>query len=439
MHVLDSRLRSQRGLVMALVALLAVVLLGFAALAIDSSHIEGAAQQLQAAADSAALAAAAKLSGESSASGGSYPLTRAAAVSLAARNSAAGAGVMVDANSGNSASGDVVVGTWDGAADSFTPTTVSPNAVRVTARRTTESSGGALSTIMGGLFGAGEAQVSRSATATCTPPSAPMIVVLDPSATGALQLKGNASVDAGAGSVQVNSSAACGIKLGGSTRLTAASVQVVGHACYSGSSLVGNLEDESDPVPDPLAFILPGTAGWSALKNSMAKPAGANGQITSSGTFSPGYYPRGLSINNSVSVTLSTGTYLFGGGFTTLGGATVRGTNVTILLDEGATLSLGGGSSVWLTPPSSGSLQGLVLMAHRGTSSATALDFGGNGTISIEGSIYAPAAGIAFGGTGSMQSFGQVVCNLLAQSGNSRITGAHVVPTSGGGGVTLVH
>ena len=47
MQLHHDRLRSQRGSVLALVALLAVVLLGFAALAIDSSHVEGAAQQLQ--------------------------------------------------------------------------------------------------------------------------------------------------------------------------------------------------------------------------------------------------------------------------------------------------------------------------------------------------------------------------------------------------------
>lgn len=438
MHVSHDRLRSQRGSILAIVALLAVVLLGFAALAIDSHHIEGAAQQLQAAADSAALAGAAKLSDESSSSGGSYPLTRAAAVNLAAHNTAVGTGVQVDANAGNSGSGDVVVGTWDDSTKVFTPTTLSPNAVKVTARRTSGSTGGPLTTILGGIFGAGQADVSRSSIATCTPPAAASIVVLDPSAAGALSLSGNGSLDAGSGKVQVNSNNACGIKLGGSSHLSASRIEVVGHACCGSSALTGSLEEEADVVADPLAGILPAVSDWAGLKGSLAQPAGPNGQITTSGTFAPGHYPKGLSINNSTAVVLSPGTYLFGGEITTIGGATLSGSNVTILIDNGASLDVGGGSSVLLTPPSSGSFQGLTLMTHRNMSSSSALDFGGNGTISIEGSVYAPAAGIALGGTGGAQSYGQIVCNRLSQSGNGHITGSHVVPTKGGG-VTLVH
>src|SRR6187399_1752992 len=112
--------RGESGMIAVAVALMAVVILGFAGLALDTSHVQATGEQLQAAADAAALAGAATLSGETSPEGGSYTASRAAAVSVAAGNTAAATPVVLEPNAGNAASGDVVVVRWNAVTASFT-------------------------------------------------------------------------------------------------------------------------------------------------------------------------------------------------------------------------------------------------------------------------------------------------------------------------------
>ena len=420
-----------------LVALAAVVILGVAALALDSSHVEGTAQQLQAAADAAALAAASILSEESAAAGGTYPETRAAAVSVAAGNKAAAASVQVDANTGNAASGDVVVGRWNGATASFTPTTASPNAVKVVARRTNGSSGGALSLIFGGMVGVTHADVSRSAIATCTPGAVPFVHVLDPSASAALSLTGNAELGALGGRVQVDSSAGSAITATGNARIAADQTSVVGDASLTGNASIDNLHRGANPLADKLAGLLPDDAAWTSLRNTLPQPAGAQGQIDGTGLFAPGRYPKGLKLSAGDTATLLPGTYLFGGNFSLSGHSQVLGTGVTLLLDSGVSGSVSGTGSLVLTPPLSGGLQGLLIMTHRSTS-GTGFSFSGNGAITCEGTVYVPGASVTLSGNGAAQGLGQIVCRKLKQTGNANISGRHIVPAEGTGGTTAL-
>jgi Flp pilus assembly protein TadG len=439
--VLSSRdpRRSERGVVLVLLALLAIVILGIIGLAVDSNHVEDAGQRLQSAADAAALAGAGRLSDESSALGGSYTATRSAAVSIAGLNQADNTAIHIDNNSGNAANGDVVVGVWNSTAKTFTPTTISPNAVKVVARRTAGSTDGAMPLSFGALFGVSSSDVSRDAIAINTKQPNPYIIVLDPSKSGALSMGGSSSIDASGGKIQVNSSSNCAIKQNGNANLNSDKTSVHGNACGGGSTTLTNLNPGADVLTDPLGTILPGASDWTALKSSLAQPAGANGKITSSGSFAPGYYPKGLSINSGTAVVLTGGTYMFGADVSVGGNATVTGLGVTILLDTGVSLSIGGGGSLVLTPPTSGTFEGLSLMCSRGTSSSTAITLGGNGVIDCKGTVYAPGAGISLSGTGGAQSIGQLVCNTLDVSGNGHVTGQSTVPSkTAGGSIALV-
>ena len=64
---------------------------------------------------------------------------------------------------------------------------------------------------------------------------------------------------------------------------------------------------------------------------AMAAPLGANGQIVATATYEPGYYPKGISINNSVVVTLQPGTYMFGGDVSLGGQSLLAGAGVIVL------------------------------------------------------------------------------------------------------------
>lgn len=113
----------RRGAVVVLVALLLVFLMLVAAFAVDLGYIGLVRNQLQVAADGAALAAAADMSI-------SLAAGRTAAKDIATRNVAGGttdAVTMVDS--------DIEFGTWNTGNRTFTAGTASVNAVRVTARK----------------------------------------------------------------------------------------------------------------------------------------------------------------------------------------------------------------------------------------------------------------------------------------------------------------
>jgi len=440
LHLSPQR-RLERGFSLVLVAILVVVLLGFVGMAIDAGHMNTTAQQLQTAADAAALAAAAKLHSEvlNGDSGGTFPITRQAAVDVAVLNEAAGEGVQLDSNSGNNVTGDIVLGTWDSDTGTFSPTTSGPRAVKVVARRTDDSQNGALALVFGSLFGIDEGQVARSAIASYAVTPNPFIIVLDPSATKAMEMTGDASLNVGDGTIQVNSGASCALDVGGSASLTSIEIEVHGSACAGSSSITGGLEEYGDVIADPLAGVLPTTSDWNTLRSSMSKPLGGNGKIANPGTFTPGYYPKGLNLNNMQVAVLLPGTYMFGASWKQVGQCKVVGAGVTILMDEGATMDVGGGSSLLLTPPLAGVFQGLSIMFHRLTTSSSACSLGGNGDISVDGTLYCPGGKVDIGGTGDGQVFGQIICNLLQVNGNGEVTGENVVPPNSAGTVMLVH
>jgi len=113
----------RRGVILVLAAVMMVVMLGFVAFAIDLGYITLVRTQLQAGADSAALAAAATM-------GATPAEIRTTAQEFASYNRAGGLPITVQTD-------DVVFGTWDATTRTFTPSSPPDavgNAVKVTAR-----------------------------------------------------------------------------------------------------------------------------------------------------------------------------------------------------------------------------------------------------------------------------------------------------------------
>jgi hypothetical protein len=98
-------------MVLIYVAILSLVLIGLAGIAVDSALVSSAGQELQNAADGAALNAPATSVGRE----GDLSVTavRSAAMSVALANDAANTSIKLDANTSNAATGDIVVGHWD--------------------------------------------------------------------------------------------------------------------------------------------------------------------------------------------------------------------------------------------------------------------------------------------------------------------------------------
>lgn len=140
-------LKNEKGVSLVLLALAVVVIFGFGALAIDIGHLYNVKNQLQVAADAAALAGAARLVGENdlTQTNARNEAQRIAALNVAdvAYDAVPGFGQSPGAAEGQpipvslqlpQEAGDIEVGNWDGAI--FTPSGVPVNAIKVVAKRT---------------------------------------------------------------------------------------------------------------------------------------------------------------------------------------------------------------------------------------------------------------------------------------------------------------
>ena len=124
-------------------AYILVMLLGMAALVIDTGHLYITRAQLQNAADAGALAGAAALDGSASFT---QAAARAAAGDYAGKNIAAGKSVLLDLNYANRINGDIVVGCWS---TKTTPPSIDitascgrPDAIKIKARRSSDAGSG---------------------------------------------------------------------------------------------------------------------------------------------------------------------------------------------------------------------------------------------------------------------------------------------------------
>lgn len=165
--------RRERGVTAVLVAIMLLMILGFAALAIDIGYGMVTKNELQNVADAAALAAARQLGviyqsltyDEQQAyvvGTADETLIKNAAIQVASQNKAGGASIAINSD-------DIIIGTWDPSLspDHLTPTLDQPDSVRVTARRDTLANG-AISTFFAKVFGTQTLTVRARATAALT-------------------------------------------------------------------------------------------------------------------------------------------------------------------------------------------------------------------------------------------------------------------------------
>ncbi|MCE7964666.1 MAG: pilus assembly protein [Nitrospira sp. NTP2] len=161
-------LKNSRGAAAVMVAVTLTVLLAMGAAAIDIGHALVARNELQNAADAAALAGARALGiayegmtpdqmANYTLTGGDQAAIVAAAQATSALNQAAAVSVSVNA-------ADVQIGLWNSATRTFTPTANQPRSVRVVTHRD-GSANGPISTFLANVVGMSSVNVSAAATA----------------------------------------------------------------------------------------------------------------------------------------------------------------------------------------------------------------------------------------------------------------------------------
>jgi hypothetical protein len=132
----------------------------------------------------------------------------------------------------------------------------------------------------------------------------------------------------------------------------------------------------------------------------------------------------GFKLNNGANVNLTSNTtYVIAGGkFDMAGGATLTGTNVTIVLTDDpsgtyspqyAIMNINGGATITLSAPTTGTYAGLAIFQDRNAgasaSSGTTNSMEGGANQSITGAIYFPTEPLKFAGNSS----GGATCTQL--------------------------
>jgi Flp pilus assembly protein TadG len=400
--------RRRHGGAMVYTVIVLLVLIGFVGLAIDWGYMTWTAQKLQNAADAAALAGAQQV-------WLSHSNAREAAVNLASLNEAGSKPVALNSNIANDAAGDIVIGHYDRAAKTFTATTDRQvtNAVRVVARRTTGSAAGPLPLFFGPIFQKKTAEVARYGIAIAIGgPAENSVIALNSKDPKSFYISGNGYLDLGEGSAQVDSNSGAGaVFQGTSLTFKAGQVNMVGAWDEKGNPNLNSvdLNPHEAYVADPLAG-LPVPAIGSAMTPPMIDP------VSSAVThYYPGYYPKGLHLNNDDNAFLHPGVYILENGtkkatdpaFDIAGHATLTGYGVMFYIKFG-NVELNGTGDVHITAPDAGVYKGIQFFQAR--DNTTVAHFNGTGLLtgtasdvdSGAGTFYFPKATVTLNGTGDM-------------------------------------
>ncbi len=263
---------------------------------------------------------------------------------------------------------------------------------------------------------AGDTNFLTSSASTGSVSIGQSIIILDPSAGGALSLSGNASIKL-TGGVYVDSSSSTAISASGNAAVKASVIDVTGKVSKSGNASFSPAPvTGTATVSDPLSSLAePSTSGLTSYGSE-------NLSGSSSATISPGIY-TGITVSGNGTLTMCSGTYIIeGGGFSVSGNASVSGSGV-LIVNAGSNypctggsyggITLSGNGSYNLSPLSTGAYAGIVIYQTRDNSKALTLSGNASG---MTGTIYAPAAQVAESGNASLNA--AIIADTMTISGN---------------------
>jgi hypothetical protein len=251
----------------------------------------------------------------------------------------------------------------------------------------------------------------------------PSILVLDPSAGGALTVSGNAGISV-PGAVVVDSNSKTALTANGNASVKAGSIQVVGGVSKSGNATLSPAATTGVAVvADPLAGLVVPVASTLGLTSQGSVSLSGN----STKTISPGIYSQ-ITVSGNASLTLQAGVYIItGGGLTVTGSASINGTGVTIY-NAGSNypssggnfggITLSGGGTFSLTAATTGTYAGILIFQSR--QNTRALSFSGNAMAGMSGTIYAASALLSMSGNASLAN--PLDVGMLNLSGNIALT-----------------
>jgi Putative Flp pilus-assembly TadE/G-like len=287
-------------------------------------------------------------------------------------------------------------------------------------------------------FGMGTVPVRTRAVAHLGSAAA-CIYALDPTASGALTVKGTSTVTSNCGVID-DSNASNALQVNGTTStLTGTTVSVTGGEsgtgivnCTSGSPCPATSQP---PAPDPLSYLAPPSYSTCDYTNTV---------ITTTGTvnLNPGTYCGGIIIQSQATVNFATGTYVLAGGtaatgstcpspqtsctvgLSVTGGATLNGMAGVTFYNTGpigtpsacGEIYVAGNTNSNLAAPTTGDLSGILFFQNRDCTAQATVQ-GTSTSQGYNGALYFADANLTFAGTSTSTKYTIVVANTLTFGG----------------------
>lgn len=244
------------------------------------------------------------------------------------------------------------------------------------------------------------------------------VLALNGAASGASTTQGGANINLKSCSLYDNSSDASALTVGGSATLNALSVNVVGGISgQSGITTTQGTWSGVTPAADPYAQVTNPTPAGPAVNNCCSH---------ATDTISPGIYKNGMKLVAGANITLSPGVYYIGGsGLDVAGGATLTGTDVTLVftsINGGGygSAKVNGGAAINLTAPTTGPFAGIAVFGDRNMPVGTEFAFNGGSSQTFTGALYLPKGNVKWaGGADTTTGCTQLVADTVTFTGSS--------------------
>ena len=260
------------------------------------------------------------------------------------------------------------------------------------------------------------------------------IATEDGNVASAIEFQGSATVNLGCGMI-ANSTSNSAVTAGGSSSITASPVAAVGGVPTSSNYASGTVRLPFSPEQaDPYAGLPNPTVPGGCNRQLQAQPQDtipASSTDFTNNSPSPGVYCfTDINIKGAVTFPANSIIYVNGGELNFGSQAVVNGSGVTFILtysdpvghpERIAQLNLSAGATLNLTAPDSGTYAGVLVYQDRRAEYGTS-HINGNSSTFLRGGWYFPNRQLIFNGTTGMSTeCVQLVARRLGFSGNSAI------------------
>lgn len=245
------------------------------------------------------------------------------------------------------------------------------------------------------------------------------VIALDTNNETSTTVTGSTALNFQGCSLYINSPSSAALNLSGGGTIDAASAYLVGNVSGAGLTTTYGTYTGADPLIDPyLNAAVPAYSGCDQNNYKLNSGQSASLSANSSGIY---VFCGGISLQGGATLTLGAGTYILNGGQLGISGNAIlnatSGTTIVLTSSSSggscAVAQIGSNAVVNITAPTSGPLSGIAVFQDRGCNNKNASNsLAGGATQNIAGAIYFPSEPINY--SGGSPTGGAVCTQLIA-------------------------